>query len=74
MTALIIIGIIVLFFSVLFSLNLKLDIAMLDSLTVRAGLGPFWITVHPQKKKTVDPRDFTWKKHQKRLKKDRIKA
>ncbi len=74
MTALIVIGCIVLFFAVLFSLNLKLEIRMLDTLVVRGGLGPLMLTLSPKKKKTVDPRDFTYKKHQKRLEKERKQA
>ncbi len=71
MTALLILGGIVLFFALLLSLNLKLDIAMLDEVTIRGGVGPVMLTLSPKKKRVVDPRDFTYKKHQKRLEKDR---
>jgi len=62
---------IVLFFAVLFSLNLKLDIAMLDTLRLRAGLGPVMLTLSPKKERIINPDDFTYEKHQKRLRKDR---
>ena len=72
MTFLIVLGAIVLFFVLLFSLNLKLDIALFDEVTVRAGLGPVMFTLSPKKARTVNPDDFSYKKHQKRLKKDLI--
>lgn len=65
---------IVLFFAVLFSLNLKLDIAMYDTLTLRAGLGPVMLTLSPKKERKINPDDFTYEKHQKRLEKDRKRA
>ncbi len=72
MTFLIVLGAIVLFFVLLFSLHLKLDVAMLsDILTVRAGIGPIMLKLAPKKERVINPRDFSYKKHQKRLKKDR---
>lgn len=65
---------IALFFVVLFSLNLKLDIAMYDTLTLRAGLGPVMRTLSPKKKRNINPDDFSYKKHQKRLKRARKQA
>jgi len=74
MTFLIILGAVVLFFVMLFSLNLKLDAAILDTVTIRAGIGPVMLTLSPKKERRIDPRDFSYEKHQKRLKKDRKKA
>lgn len=74
MTFLIVLGAIVLFFVLLFSLNLKLDVSLLDTVTVRAGLGPVMLTLSPKKERTINPDDFSYKKHQKRLRKDRMLA
>lgn len=74
MTVLIVLGAVLLFFVVLFSLNLKLDAAISDTTTIRAGLGPIMLTLSPKKDRVIDPDDFSYKKHQKRLKKDRKKA
>lgn len=74
MTFLIILGAIVLFFALLFSLDLRLDVSLSDETTIRAGLGPVMLTLSPQKERHIDPKDFTYKKHQKRLAKDRKKA
>lgn len=71
MTAIYIILGIVLFFALILSLRIKLFIRLTDELRVRAGLGPVILTVVPSKKKKVDIRDFTYKKHQKRLEKDK---
>lgn len=65
---------IVLFFIVLLSLNLKLDIAMYDTLTLRAGLGPVMLTLSPKKKRRINPDDFSYDKHRKRLEKERKKV
>ena len=74
MTVLIVLGAIVLFFVVLFSLNLKLDAKIADETVIRAGLGPIMLTLTPKKERQLDPKDFSYKKHQKRLEKDRKKA
>ncbi|MGN1345976.1 MAG: hypothetical protein ACI4V1_04270 [Eubacteriales bacterium] len=63
----------------LLSLCLKLDFQLNDAsanaLIVRVGLGPVVRTIVPAKKrKPVRLADFTYEKHQKRLKKDRIRA
>ncbi len=71
MTFLIVLGAVVLFFVLLFSLNLKLDAAMLDTLTIRAGIGPVMLTLTPKKERVIDPDDFTYEKHQKRLARER---
>jgi hypothetical protein len=60
---------IVLFFALIFSLNIKVFLRMEDELSVRAGVGPVVITVKPEKKrKPLNEKDYTYKKHQKRLK------
>ena len=66
---------IVLFFALIFSLRIKVYIRMEDELRIRAGLGPVVLTVVPSKpKKPLREKDFTYKKHQKRLEEDRAKA
>ena len=74
MTVLIVLAAIVLFFVVLFSLNLKLDAKIADETVIRAGLGPIMLTLTPKKERQLDPKDFSYQKHQKRLEKDRKKA
>ncbi len=71
MTFLIILGAVVLFFVLLVSLPLKLELVMLETLTVRAGVGPVMLTLTPKKERKVNPADFSYKKHQKRLEKER---
>jgi len=61
---------IVLFFALLFSMKIKVYVRLTDELRLRAGFGPVLLTLVPKKKKAVRASDFTWKKHQKRLKKD----
>ena len=66
---------IVLFFALIFSLRIKVYILLEDELKVRAGLGPVVLTVVPSKpKKPLRAKDFTYKKHQKRLEEDRVRA
>ena len=65
---------IVLFFALLFSLHLKVFIELEDKLKLRVGYGPVIITLSPKKKKKIKLSDFTYKKHQKRLEKERKKA
>lgn len=65
---------IVLFFALLFSMHLKVFIELEDKLKLRVGYGPVIITLSPKKKKKVKISDFTYKKHQKRLEKERKKA
>jgi len=56
-------------------MRLKIYIRMTDEFGLRAGLGPVVLTLAPAKpKKPVDPADFTYEKHQKRLRKDRLRA
>ncbi len=66
---------IVLLLALIFSLRIKVYIRLEDELRVRAGLGPVVLTVVPSKpKKPLDEKDFTYKKHQKRLENDRAAA
>ena len=66
---------IVLFFALIFSLRIKVYIRLEDELRIRAGLGPVVLTVVPSKpKKPLREKDFTYKKHQKRLEEDRVRA
>ena len=74
MTALIVIAAIVLFFAILLSLKIKVFVKQSDSLTVKCGLGPIMIRIMPKKEKKVKLSDFSYKKHQKRLKKEKAKA
>lgn len=55
-------------------MHLKVFIELEDKLKLRVGYGPVIITLSPKKKKKVKLSDFTYKKHQKRLKKERTKA
>jgi len=60
---------------VILSMRLKIYLRMTDEFGLRAGLGPVVLTLAPAKpKKPVDPADFTYEKHQKRLKKERLRA
>lgn len=65
---------IVLLLALLFSFHIKVFIKLNDGLTLRVGFGPFIITLSPKKKKKIKPSDFTYKKHQKRLLKEKKKA
>ena len=70
----ILLGIVVLL-GVILSMRLKIYIRMTDTFGLRAGLGPVVLTLAPAKpKKPVDPEDFTYEKHQKRLQKERARA
>ena len=55
-------------------MHLKVFIELEDKLKLRVGYGPVIITLSPKKKKKVKLSDFTYKKHQKRLEKERTKA
>lgn len=70
MTALLIILMIVLLFVLILSLRLKLYIRLDDTLYVSAGLGPVLLSLLPRryKRKSINLEDFSYKKHQKRLK------
>ncbi|MBR5313418.1 MAG: hypothetical protein IKU40_11120 [Clostridia bacterium] len=60
---------------VILSMRLKIYIRMTDTFGLRAGLGPVVLTLAPAKpKKPVDLKDFTYEKHQKRLKKEQARA
>ena len=60
---------------VILSMRMKIYLRMTDEFGLRAGLGPVVLTLAPAKpKKPVDPADFTYEKHQKRLKKERLRA
>jgi len=60
---------------VILSMRLKIYLRMTDVFGLRAGLGPVVLTLAPAKpKKPVDPEDFTYEKHQKRLRKERARA
>lgn len=77
MTALIIIGCIVLFFALILSITPKVNIIYEDEFRLRVGIGFLMLTVVPKKKKKepqADAEEFTYKKHQKRLEKDRKAA
>ena len=66
---------IVLFFALLFWMKVKVFVRLEDEMTLRAGYGPIVLTLVPKKKKKpVKIKDFTYKKHQKRLAKDRAAA
>ena len=66
---------IVLLLALIFSLRVKVYIRLEDELKVRAGLGPVVLTVVPSKpKKPLNEKDYTYKKHQKRLENDRAQA
>ncbi len=63
------------FLGIILSMRLKIYIRMTDVFGLRAGLGPIVLTLAPSKpKKPIDLADFTYEKHQKRLKKERLKA
>lgn len=64
---------IVLLIAFILSLHLKLFIKLDDSFGLRVGLGPVIITLSPKKKKDIKISDFTYKKHQKRLLKEKKK-
>lgn len=70
MTALLIILMIVLLFVLILSLRLKLYIRLDDTLYVSAGLGPVLLSLLPRryKRKSINLEDFSYEKHQKRLK------
>ena len=70
MIALYIILGIVLFFALLFSMKIKFYVRLTDELRIRAGFGPVLLTLVPKKKRAVRAEDFTFKKHEKRLKKE----
>ena len=61
---------IVLFFALLFSMKIKVYLRLTDALRVRAGFGPVMLTLVPKKERVVKAKDFTWEKHQKRLRKE----
>lgn len=65
---------IILFFALLFSFHIKVFLKLEDKLKLRVGFGPIIITVSPKKEKKVKLSDFTYKKHQKRLEKERKKS
>jgi len=66
---------IVLFIALLFSLHLKFYLKIDGTTTVHAGLGPIVLKLLPKKEaKPIDPRDFTYEKHKKRLERDRKAA
>ena len=73
MTALYVILGIVLFFCLLLSLRVRIRVALDDAFRTRAGLGPVMLTLLPQKKKKIRLSSFSYKKHQKRLEKERRK-
>ncbi len=61
---------IVLFFALLLSLHLKLYLVLEEELHLRAGLGPVMIPLAPKKQKKIRLSDFTYEKHQKRLRRE----
>ncbi|MBR5445669.1 MAG: hypothetical protein IKV57_06080 [Clostridia bacterium] len=62
---------IVLFCVLIGAIPLRVRIRLEDEFTVLAGIGPLVLFRTPAKKKPVNLRDFTYKKHQKRLQKER---
>lgn len=75
MTVWIVLGCIVLFFALFLSQRIKVFVKLGDELHLRAGLGPIVLTLAPKKpRKPVNPDDFAYEKHQKRLKKDKLKS
>ena len=70
MIALYIILGIVLFFALLCMMKIKVYVRLTDELRLKAGFGPVLLTLIPKKKKAVRAEDYSWKKHQKRLKRD----
>ena len=63
----------VLIIALILSLRVKVFLRLEDVLTLRAGLGPVVLRILPKKQKEIDLRDFTYEKHQKRLKKEQKK-
>lgn len=67
---------IVLFFALVLSLRARIRITLDERFTLRAGLGPVMLTIIPKKEKKQGRKppklsDFSYKKHLKRLEKDR---
>ena len=62
---------IVLFCVLIGAIPLRVRIRLEDEFTVLAGIGSLVLFRTPAKKKPVNLRDFTYKKHQKRLQKER---
>ena len=69
-----ILGFIVLLLAVICCLNAKVRIILNDGFRLKAGAGPVMITLIPGKEEKVDPSDYTYRKHRKRLEKERKKA
>ncbi len=76
MTALYVILGIVLFFALILSMRLKVYIRLDDGFRLRVGLGPVIFTIFPTQKrrKKINLANFSYKKHQKRLARERQKA
>ena len=66
MPALIIIGCIILFFVVLFTVHINVRIAMNDDMTLVLKVFGIPIRILPKKPKTYNPKDYTLKKIRKR--------
>ena len=64
---------ILLFFALIFWMKIKVFIRLDGEMKVRAGYGPVVLTLVP-KKKAVKLKDFSYQKHQKRLRADEEKA
>lgn len=62
---------IILFFVLLGAVPLRIRIQLEDSFSLFAGIGPLVLFRIPKKEKPVDLRDFTYKKHQKHLQKEK---
>lgn len=62
---------IVLFIAILCAIPLRLRIRLEDTFTLLAGIGPLVLFRTPVPPPSVNLRDFTYKKHQKRLQKER---
>ena len=66
MPALIIIGCIILFFVVLFTVHIHVNIAMSDDMTLILRVFGIPIRILPKKPKTYNPKNYTLKKIRKR--------
>ena len=66
MPALIVLGCIILFFVVLFTVHINVRIAMKDDMTLMLRVFGIPIKILPKKPKTYDPKNYTLKKIRKR--------
>ena len=69
-----ILGLILFLFCALCCMNAKVRIILKDTFILKAGAGPVMIKVIPGKEEKVSASDYTYRKHKKRLEKERKKA